>query len=78
VLFRDGQRLELENDSDFNCNAESTLYFGGVFGKTKQLTQLRSTEIATLRVWTRGEFVQRDLASADSQRLRLGFTCLGR
>ncbi|MCB9227827.1 MAG: DUF3157 family protein [Chitinophagales bacterium] len=37
VLFRDGTRIELVNDADFNCDAKYTQYFGGVFGRKKEL-----------------------------------------
>ena len=33
ILFRDGTRLELVNNTKFNCDGDFTLYFGGVFGK---------------------------------------------
>jgi len=45
ILFRDGTRLELRNDGKFNCKGNYTQYFGGSFGKKKQLEMLKTKEV---------------------------------
>lgn len=42
ILFTDGSRMALKIDSDFNCDAKATVYFGGVFGREKQLEELKT------------------------------------
>ncbi len=60
ILFDDGSRLELQNDADFNCKGKTTVYFGDVFGKKKELGEFKTKKIATMRVWTRDSFVEQD------------------
>ncbi|PKA82356.1 hypothetical protein ATE92_0484 [Ulvibacter sp. MAR_2010_11] len=76
ILFRDGSRLELVNDGKFNCDAKMTLYFGGVFGKKKQLEELAAKEIETMRVWTSKSYVERDFSSAQSKQFMKTISCL--
>jgi len=76
ILFRDGSKLELSNDNKFNCDAEFTLYFGGVFGKKKQLNELITKEIETMRVWTSRGHVQGDFSSKKSKILMNTLRCL--
>lgn len=78
ILFTDGSRLELVNDGDFNCDPNITLYFRGIFGKRDPLNQLRVKTIESMRVWTRGEFLQREIPSGDAERLRMALDCLAR
>ena len=76
ILFRDGSKLELSNDDKFNCDAEFTLYFGGVFGKKKQLNELTTKEIETMRVWTSGGAVQKNFSNEQSKILMNTLKCL--
>tara|TARA_R110002033_G_scaffold170884_1_gene214659 strand:+ start:876 stop:1496 length:621 start_codon:yes stop_codon:yes gene_type:complete len=76
ILFRDGSRLELINDGKFNCDAKMTLYFGGIFGKKKQLEELATKEIETMRVWTSKSYVEKDFSSAQSKQLMKTISCL--
>ncbi len=76
VLFRDGTRLELENDGDFNCENEFTLYFGGVFGKREEMSLLQKKEIESMRIWTKDGFVERDFSSIQSQKFMQIVDCL--
>lgn len=76
ILFRDGTRLELTNDSKFNCDAKYTQYFGGSFGKKDQLEMLRSKEVETIRVWTSNSYVEEDFTSEQSKTLLKTFDCL--
>lgn len=77
MLFTDGSRIELENNNDFNCDANSTLYFGGVFGRQKQLRTLQQKTLKTLRVWHHGGYIQEDVSGENAAVLRKAFECLG-
>jgi hypothetical protein len=76
VLFRDGSRIVLYNDAKFNCDRKFTLYFGGVFGKKKELNQLCEKEIETVRVWTSKGYVEETLDSDQSKELMSVLNCL--
>ena len=76
ILFRDGTRIELYNDADFNCDAKFTLYFGGVFGKKKELEYLSTKEIETMRIWTSDSYVEKDFTSEQSKKLMTITACL--
>lgn len=76
VLFRDGTRLELFNDTEFNCDANFTLYFGGIFGKKRELEQFKTKEIETIRVWTSDGYVERDFSENQSKQLMKTISCL--
>lgn len=76
ILFRDGTRLELINDGKFNCEAKFTQYFGGSFGKKKQLDMLRAKEIETMRIWTSKSYVENDFSTDQSKQLIKTIECL--
>lgn len=76
VLFRDGTRLELQNDGKFNCDAKFTLYFNGAFGKKKQLEMFKTKEIETMRIWTSKSYVEKDFTKEQSTLLMKTVECL--
>ncbi len=76
ILFRDGTRLELTNDGGFNCDAKYTQYFGGYFGKKKELELFNTKEIETIRIWTSKSFVEENLTSDQSEELMKSLSCL--
>ena len=76
ILFRDGTRLELVNNGKFNCKSKFTLYFGGSFGKKKQLEMLRTKEIETMRIWTSKSYVEKNFTSEQSKQLMKTVDCL--
>lgn len=76
VLFRDGTRIALTNDSDFNCDAEYTQYFGSVFGKKKELEMFKSKEVETIRIWTSNGYVEEDFSPEQSKQLMRTVSCL--
>ena len=76
ILFRDGTRLELINNTKFNCDGNFTLYFGGVFGKKKELEQLRTKEIETMRIWTSKSYVEEDFTPENSKAFMKSLDCL--
>lgn len=76
VLFRDGSRIELINDGKFNCDAKFTQYFGGVFGKKKELEMFRTKEVETIRIWTSRGYVEEDFTYEQSKQLLNTVDCL--
>ena len=76
ILFRDGTRIELINDAKFNCDAKFTLYFGGIFGKKRELELLATKEIETMRIWTSDSYVEKDFTSEQSKKLMAITACL--
>jgi len=76
ILFRDGTRLELINNTKFNCDGNFVLYFGGVFGKKKELEQLKTKEIETMRVRTSKSYVEEDFTPENSKTFMKTLECL--
>lgn len=76
ILFTDGSRLELASDGDFNCKAKATVYFGGVFGKKKQLAELKTKKIQTMRVWTSDSYVEKDFTEDNQAEFYNVINCL--
>lgn len=76
ILFRDGTRIELINDGKFNCDAKFTLYFGGAFGKKKELEMFRAKKVETIRIWTSKSYVENDFSSDQSKQLMKTVDCL--
>ena len=76
VLFRDGTRLELVNDGKFNCDARYTQYFGGNFGKKKELEMFQNKEVEIIRIWTSKSFVEEELTKEQSNELMNTIKCL--
>jgi hypothetical protein len=76
VLFRDGTRLELQNDGKFNCDAKFTLYFGGAFGKKKELEMFKTKEVETMRIWTSKSYVEKNFTTEQSKQLMKTVECL--
>jgi hypothetical protein len=76
VLFRDGTRIELTNDADFNCDANYTQYFGDIFGRMKELEMFRTKEVETIRIWTSNGYIEEDFNSEQSKQLIHTVDCL--
>ena len=75
VLFRDGTRIALTNDGDFNCDGDYTQYFGGAFQKKKELEMFRTKEIETIRISTSDSYVEEDFSSDQSIELMKTVDC---
>ncbi len=75
-LFRDGSRMELRHNSDFNCDQEADLWFGGMYGKKRELDLLSSKEVAAIRVHTMKSFVQEELSDEQSLDLLNSLKCI--
>ncbi len=76
ILFTDGTRLELSSDGKFNCKGNATLYFGDVFGKNKQLEELKTKKIQTMRVWTSESYVEQDFTEDNRNEFFHTINCL--
>ena len=76
ILFTDGSKLELASDGKFNCKGNATVYFGGIFGKKKQLEELRTKKIQTMRVWTSDGYVEKDFTEDNSNEFMQTTNCL--
>lgn len=76
ILFADGSRLLLNNQSNFNCKGKSTVYFGGLFGNKSELKELRVKKIQTMRVWTSDSFVEKDFTVEDQNEFFNVINCL--
>jgi type 1 fimbria pilin len=76
ILFRDGSRMELVNNGDFNCKASFTQYFGGSFGKKRELQALTTKEVETIRVWTSDGYVEENFSSDQSKTLMHTLGCM--
>ena len=75
ILFRDGSKLVLANDRQ--CyGVDFIIYFDSVFGKKKQLNELTTKEIETIRVWTSYGPVQQDFSNEQSKILMNTLKCL--
>lgn len=78
ILFKDGSRMELLNESDFNCKGSATIYFGGIFGKKNKLIDFKNKNIETIRVWTSDSYVQETLDEEQSMYFRSALNCLSK
>ena len=76
ILFTDGSRLMLSNEGNFNCKGNSTIYFGGVFGKKSQLEELKTKKIQTLRVWTSDSYIEKDFSDDNQDEFYNVINCL--
>lgn len=76
ILFDDGSRLELKSDGDFNCKGEAPVYFGGFYGKKKELSELKTKKISTMRVWTSAHYVEKDFTQDNKDEFFNVINCL--
>jgi hypothetical protein len=76
ILFQDGQELDLSNTNDFNCDGSSTIYFGGSLGRHNELNLLATRKIRTMRVWTRDDYVQKDIPDQQATAIMETIKCL--
>jgi hypothetical protein len=76
VLFRDGTKLDIKNNAKFNCENNFTVYFGGSFGKRKELETFRTLEVETIRIWTSKGFVEKDFSLDQSKQMMKTVDCL--
>src|SRR3989344_577998 len=73
ILFTDGSRLEIENDSKYNCDRSFTLYFGGPWGDERTLMTFATKQIQIARVWTSNDYLERAPSATQAAQLRAAF-----
>ena len=76
--FRDGSRSEIEHNSDDNCNGETILFFGEMFGdtSTKNLNEFKYKEIEKINIWMANKLVNVNLSRLESIRFMNTIDCL--
>ncbi|HMI65491.1 MAG TPA: hypothetical protein VK517_05615 [Cyclobacteriaceae bacterium] len=78
-LFRDGTRLELKNNGEYNCDAKfKIMQFIGAKRTDKRagIEYLRTKLIETMRVWTTNGYVQEDFSDYQSELFKKVLNCL--
>ncbi|MFO0477205.1 MAG: hypothetical protein ACK50L_00295 [Bacteroidota bacterium] len=78
ILFTDGTRLELLTDGDFNCKGKATMYFGGLFGKKSELSELQAKTIDIMRVWTSDSYVEEKFTNDQAAQFKNALNCLSK
>lgn len=73
ILFIDNSKLELKNESGFNCDANSVVWFNK---KSKNLKTLKEKKISAIRVRTSRESVQCDFSDNNAIHLINVLNCL--
>jgi probable DNA metabolism protein len=62
ILFVDGSRLTLTNQSEFNCDGKLRVYFGSGLDEMKSLYELMSKRIQAMRVFTMKTSIEEDFS----------------
>jgi hypothetical protein len=75
-LFTDGSRLAMVNNAQFNCKGNASLFFGGILGKKRELEQLKTKKIQTMRVWTTDGYVEEDFTVEQQEEFFNVINCL--
>ncbi len=55
---------------------KATVYFGDIFGKKKQLEELKTKKIQTMRVWTSDSYVEKDFTTDNQDEFYNVINCL--
>lgn len=76
LVFTDSTRMTLYAESNFNCKGKATCYFGGIFGKKKEMEKLASTPIQMIRVHGSTTLHSETLTTEFSQYFMNVFSCL--
>lgn len=77
LLFKDGKRLTLDNDDDFNCNRRFVFYLHNRSESKKQeIETLMLSDIQTVRLTTSSGFVQIDIPPQKAYLIRRTIECL--
>lgn len=76
IVFEDGSKTELHHDSYPNCNGEISLSFGGNYGKKKQLEELSSKKIKSIKAWTQKSSLEESLSADNQAAFQKAISCL--
>ncbi len=76
IEFSDGSKLELSNDETTNCRGEATVNLGGNYGRKKQLEEISTKKIKTMKVWTQLGSVQKEFSEENREQFYQAINCL--
>jgi hypothetical protein len=77
LLFRDGTKHQFFANNDFNCDGRATVYFGGIFGKKKELRMFREKSLEAIRVRTMKSHIDQTFTQQQSDLFKSAINCLG-
>ena len=78
ISFRDGSSTEILHDSYENCNGETVIFLGRIFGNKafQDLNELKYKEVEKIRVWMKNSLKELTLSRIQSQELMFTIDCL--
>ena len=78
ISFRDGSRTEINHESYNNCDGETVIFLGKIFGEKafQDLNELKYKEIQSIRVWMKNSLKEVTLSRVQSQELMFTIDCL--
>ncbi len=78
ILFKDGTRLELLSENDFNCKGEFTIYFGDYYLSNQNLLELINKDIDVIRVWAEDGYLEKKFTIKNSNIFRNILKCMSK
>jgi len=75
ILFTNGDRMELLNERDFNCDGKSLVRLKPG-DTTRSLVQLKEKRIKIIRIWIGDNFVQQELSAVNAMMFQEMLLCL--
>ena len=76
LIFTDNSKLDMANDGLSNCRGESSVNFGGPYGRKKMLEELKTKKIKSIKVWTQQGSVQLNLSVENQEEILRMINCL--
>ena len=78
ISVRDGSRTEIRHESYDNCDGETVVFLGRIFGEKafQDLNELKYKEIESIRVWMKNSLKEVVLSRTQSQQLMFTIDCL--
>ena len=76
LIYRDGSKEQILQNGGFNCDSVLSVYFSGIFKKSKTLNNFLNKEIEKIRVETTEGFIESEITKEDGDRLRKAFNCM--
>lgn len=75
-LCDDGTKFTMAHASSFNCQGDFAFYFGGVFGKSKELEYFSTKKIKAVRFTNTSKVLDFDVPDEDSNAFSHQVKCL--
>ncbi len=76
ILFTDGSKLDLTNEGPANCRGEVVSYFSGPYGKKKQLDELKTKKIKSIRIQTQQNSITQELSKENQEEFVRLVSCI--